>query len=348
MGTPFAPIQAGVGEPAAQRLGGIDIDTEGGERVSAVQTELVAWGEPAQGLETVVQRHAQGAGQMVITGTGGAEAAGRMGHEFQGAAGEDAEPFEGSGYSGPFEAVITMLPLHAQFDEAFGSEAVEVRAGGGGSDLGHHGQFGAGAGVAVHQTIEHARTGRLADGRRDSGDRRFDRILDRHTSMIDESPARGFARYWTHMQMGRREALGAIAAAGGALSAGRGDAGAEPPARRTPMTITCVIRYQIDPFQRDGFKKYAENWGRIIPRCGGHLVGYFLPHEGTNDVAWGLIAFDSLASYEAYKARLRADPEAQENFKMAQNKRLILREERNFVEVVEGTFGIPASLGGAK
>jgi len=54
------------------------------------------------------------------------------------------------------------------------------------------------------------------------------------------------------------------------------------------MTITCVIRYQIDPFQREAFKKYAENWGRIIPRCGGHLVGYFLPYEGTNDVAWGL------------------------------------------------------------
>ena len=59
--------------------------------------------------------------------------------------------------------------------------------------------------------------------------------------------------------------------------------------------ITCFIRYQIDPLQRDEFKKYAENWGRIIPRCGGHLVGYFLPHEGTNDVAWGLISFDSLA-----------------------------------------------------
>jgi NIPSNAP len=39
--------------------------------------------------------------------------------------------------------------------------------------------------------------------------------------------------------------------------------------------ITCIIRYQIDPFQREEFKKYAENWGRIIPRCGGHLVGYF-------------------------------------------------------------------------
>lgn len=112
------------------------------------------------------------------------------------------------------------------------------------------------------------------------------------------------------------------------------------------MKITCVIRYQIDPFQRETFRKYAENWGRIIPRCGGHLLGYFLPHEGTNDVAWGLIAFDSLANYEAYRARLRADPEAMDNFEMAQTARLILREERNFVEVVEGTLGLPAIFGG--
>jgi len=112
------------------------------------------------------------------------------------------------------------------------------------------------------------------------------------------------------------------------------------------MRITCIIRYQIDPVQREAFKEYAENWGRIIPRCGGHLVGYFLPHEGTNDVAWGLIAFDSLASYEAYRARLKLDPEGRENFAMAQRKRLIIREERNFLEVVEGAFGIPATLGG--
>jgi hypothetical protein len=112
------------------------------------------------------------------------------------------------------------------------------------------------------------------------------------------------------------------------------------------MTITCVIRYEIDPFQRDAFQKYAENWGRIIPRCGGHLIGYFLPHEGTNNVAWGLIAFDSLASYETYRARLRSDPEARENFNMAQSKRLILREKRNFVEVVEGTLNRPSTLTG--
>ena len=108
------------------------------------------------------------------------------------------------------------------------------------------------------------------------------------------------------------------------------------------MKITCFIRYQIDPFQRDEFRKYAENWARIIPRCGGHLVGYFLPDEGTNDIAWGLIAFDSLASYETYRARLRADKEAHDNFAMAQSKHLVLREERTFLEVVDGTFGISA------
>jgi hypothetical protein len=114
--------------------------------------------------------------------------------------------------------------------------------------------------------------------------------------------------------------------------------------RREIMTIACFIRYQIDPFQRDAFETYARNWGRIIPRCGGHLIGYFLPHEGTNDIAWGLIAFESLASYERYRAHLKSDAEARENFALAQTRRFILREERNFVEVVDGTFELPSKL----
>ncbi|OON60586.1 NIPSNAP family protein [Massilia sp. KIM] len=104
------------------------------------------------------------------------------------------------------------------------------------------------------------------------------------------------------------------------------------------MTITCFIRYQIDPFQREEFRRYADNWGRIIPRCGGDLLGYFLPHEGSNDVAWGLIAFDSLAAYEAYRQRLRQDEEARANFALAQQQRFILREERTFLENVATTM----------
>lgn len=78
------------------------------------------------------------------------------------------------------------------------------------------------------------------------------------------------------------------------------------------MTITCFIHYQIDPFQRAAFARYAGNWGSIIPRCGGGLPGYYLPYEGSNDEAWALIAFDSLAAYESYRARLQADDEARQ------------------------------------
>jgi hypothetical protein len=141
----------------------------------------------------------------------------------------------------------------------------------------------------------------------------------------------------------RREALRLVATMV-VLPTGLGRSAVKPNKERAAMTMTCFIRYQIDPFQKDEFKKYAENWGRIIPRCGGHLVGYFLPHEGTNDVAWGLISFESLASYEQYRARLKLDKEAVENFAMAQSKHIILREERTFVQVVEGTFDIPSSL----
>jgi hypothetical protein len=101
------------------------------------------------------------------------------------------------------------------------------------------------------------------------------------------------------------------------------------------MTLTCFIRYRIDPFQRGEFEAYARRWLTIIPACGGDLVGYFLPYEGTNDTAWGLISFPSLAAYEAYRARLKADPAANDNFAIARQKRFILAEERTFLEKVQ-------------
>ncbi len=120
----------------------------------------------------------------------------------------------------------------------------------------------------------------------------------------------------------------------------------QPPpqtSRSLHMKMVCVIRYEIDPYQREAFARYARNWGRIIPRCGGHLLGYFLPWQGTNYVGWGLIAFDSLAAYETYQHRLHEDAEGRANFEFAQKQRFILKEERNFVEVVEGTFEIAAA-----
>ena len=96
------------------------------------------------------------------------------------------------------------------------------------------------------------------------------------------------------------------------------------------MTVTCCIRYVLDPYKREAFEAYAKSWLRIIPACGGDLIGYFMPHEGTDNIALALIAFDSLASYEQYRARLRADDAAMENFRVAQSERFILSEERTW------------------
>ena len=100
------------------------------------------------------------------------------------------------------------------------------------------------------------------------------------------------------------------------------------------MTVVCHIRYVIDPFQRDAFEAYARRWLTIIPACGGACLGYFLPHEGTDNIAHALIAFDSLAAYEAYRARLRADPAGAANFADAQALRFILSEQRTFLTPV--------------
>jgi hypothetical protein len=98
--------------------------------------------------------------------------------------------------------------------------------------------------------------------------------------------------------------------------------------------IICHISYQIDPFQRDGFEEYARTWLRVIPECGGDLLGYFMPHEGTNDVAHAMIGFDSLAAYETYRARLKEHDGGKANFAFAQKNRLILRESREFLRPV--------------
>ena len=100
------------------------------------------------------------------------------------------------------------------------------------------------------------------------------------------------------------------------------------------MTVTCCIRYVLDPFKRGDFEEYARRWQSIIPKCGGELIGYFMPHEGTDNIALAMISFDSLAAYEAYRARLKADPEGAANFRFAQQTRFILSEERTFLRPV--------------
>ena len=100
------------------------------------------------------------------------------------------------------------------------------------------------------------------------------------------------------------------------------------------MTITVFIRYQLDPFKRAQFEQYSKNWLTIIPKCGSDLLGYWMPHEGTNNIAHALISFESLAAYEAYRARLRVDPAGKANFEFAERERFILSEERTWLRPV--------------
>jgi len=100
------------------------------------------------------------------------------------------------------------------------------------------------------------------------------------------------------------------------------------------MSITCCIRYVIDPFKKDDFEHYARQWLTIIPALGGDLLGYFMPHEGTNNIAMAMIGFECLASYETYRERLRYDAASLANLKFAQESRCILEETRTFLRPV--------------
>ncbi|WP_131116256.1 NIPSNAP family protein [Lichenihabitans psoromatis] len=98
--------------------------------------------------------------------------------------------------------------------------------------------------------------------------------------------------------------------------------------------LTCIIRYDIDPFRVDAFEHYARTWGQAIPRCGADLIGYFAPHEGSTTTAYGIYNIDDLAAYEAYRARLKDDQLGRDNYEFAKRERFILREERLFLRLV--------------
>ena len=101
------------------------------------------------------------------------------------------------------------------------------------------------------------------------------------------------------------------------------------------MGITVFIRYELDPFKTAEFETYSRRWLDIIPRLGGELLGYWMPHEGTNNIAYGLISFASLAAYEAYRTKIKSDGEGAANFRFAQQERFIRVEERTFLRRVE-------------
>jgi hypothetical protein len=98
--------------------------------------------------------------------------------------------------------------------------------------------------------------------------------------------------------------------------------------------ITCYLRYVIDPHKLHEFEAYARLWIPLVERFGGAHHGYFLPHEGANNVALALFSFPSLAAYEDYRQRSRADLECQAAYAFAERTRCIVSYERSFMRPI--------------
>ncbi len=98
--------------------------------------------------------------------------------------------------------------------------------------------------------------------------------------------------------------------------------------------VTCYLRYIIDPYKLAEFEKYGKMWISLVNKLEGTHHGYFLPHEGANNIAIALFSFPSLATYEEYRVKMAQDPECQEVFKYAEETRCILSYERSFMKPV--------------
>ena len=100
--------------------------------------------------------------------------------------------------------------------------------------------------------------------------------------------------------------------------------------------ITVCIRYTIDIRKSSEFERYARNWTEPIRRCGGELVGYFLPTKiaGPTNFALALIDFSSLAAYGQYRDALMKDPNANANVEFADQSGCILVEDRSILQRV--------------
>src|SRR6266542_1743041 len=317
MMAPYAPVETWATQRAPFAREVADIDAELAKIFAAATRDFETIAPRFQYtllLERVERKHAELTGQMVVADTRESQRRlARTGAKTNraGSIGDPHQVFEQLADIAIGEAKVAMTSLVFDGEQARIDELGQVPADRLFGDARNLGELGRRARLAADQRGQDFCASAIADQCRDAHD--VGSVF--HDSMLAEP--------WT-----RRNRVSSVVLGN----------------RKGAMAIVCLIRYEIDPFKRDAFQRYAEEWGRIIPRCGGDLVGYFLPHEGTNNVAWGLIAFESLAKYEAYRARLKSDPEARENLAMAQTKRLILREERNFVEVVDGTFGIPSTL----
>ena len=98
--------------------------------------------------------------------------------------------------------------------------------------------------------------------------------------------------------------------------------------------ITCYLKYIVDPYKLADFEIYGKLWISLVNRMGGTHHGYFMPHEGDNNIAYALFSFPSLATYEEYRGRIADDLECQNALALAERTRCIFSFERSFMRPV--------------
>jgi hypothetical protein len=98
--------------------------------------------------------------------------------------------------------------------------------------------------------------------------------------------------------------------------------------------VTCYLRYVLDPFKVKEFEHYGRMWIALVEKFGGTHHGYFLPSEGTSNVALALFTFPSLALYEQYRTQAASDPECQAAMRHYEETRCFLSFERSFFRPV--------------
>jgi hypothetical protein len=98
--------------------------------------------------------------------------------------------------------------------------------------------------------------------------------------------------------------------------------------------ITCYLRYIVDPFKLKEFETYGKMWIPLVEKFGGKHHGYFLPHEGPNNIALALFSFPSLAAYEKYRAAAATDSECQAAMRYYEETKCFLSFERSFMRPV--------------
>lgn len=98
--------------------------------------------------------------------------------------------------------------------------------------------------------------------------------------------------------------------------------------------VTCYLKYIIDPFKIDEFEHYAKLWIPLVEKFGGIHHGYFMPHEGANNIALALFSFPTLSLYEEYRNKIKIDSDCQAAIKYYEDTKCFLSFERSFMRPI--------------